>query len=73
LLHRKVQLTKTKLNEQAQKDLGLKINFEGVDGPTIQARVTAIRDRPRHYLRDQQLGTALWRQRRDVSDTMCSC
>src|SRR6516225_2761222 len=32
---------KTKLNEQAQKDLGLKINLEGVDGLTIQARVTS--------------------------------
>jgi len=35
------QLIKTKLNEQAQKDLGLKINLEGVDGLTIQARVTS--------------------------------
>src|SRR5712691_11809072 len=34
------QLIRTKLNEQAQKDLGLKINLEGVDGLTIQARVT---------------------------------
>jgi multiple sugar transport system substrate-binding protein len=35
------QLIKTKLNEQAQKDLGIKINHEGVDGLTIQARVTS--------------------------------
>jgi multiple sugar transport system substrate-binding protein len=35
------QLVRTKLNEQAQKDLGLKINFETVDGLTIQARVTS--------------------------------
>src|ERR1700716_4048093 len=32
---------KTKINEQAQKDLGIKINLEGVDGLTIQARVTS--------------------------------
>ena len=35
------QLIRTKLNEQAQKDLGLKINLEGVDGLTLQARVTS--------------------------------
>src|SRR5438094_9971703 len=35
------QLIKGKLNEQAQKDLGIKINHEGVDGLTIQARVTS--------------------------------
>src|SRR5215469_14777803 len=35
------QLIRTKLNEQAQKDLGLKINLEAVDGLTIQARVTS--------------------------------
>ena len=35
------QLIKTKLNEQVQKDLGLKINLEGVDGLTLQARVTS--------------------------------
>src|SRR5713226_10760661 len=35
------QLIRTKLNEQAQKDLGIKINHEGVDGLTIHARVTA--------------------------------
>src|SRR6201997_1651484 len=35
------QMIKTKINEQAQKDLGIKINLEGVDGLTIQARVTS--------------------------------
>src|SRR5579862_2893235 len=35
------QMVRTKLNELAQKDLGLKINLEGVDGLTIQARVTS--------------------------------
>src|SRR5438105_14674126 len=35
------QTIKTKINELAQKDLGLKINIEGVDGVTIQARVTS--------------------------------
>jgi multiple sugar transport system substrate-binding protein len=35
------QLIRTKLNEQAQKDLGLRINLEAVDGLTIQARVTS--------------------------------
>src|SRR6266568_1963429 len=35
------QLIRTKINEQCQKDLGIKINLEGVDGLTIQARVTA--------------------------------
>src|SRR6266851_1074055 len=35
------QMLKTKINEQAQKDLGIKINLEGVDGLTIQARVTS--------------------------------
>src|ERR1700726_1368276 len=35
------QLLRTKINEQAQKDLGLKLNLEGVDGLTIQARVTS--------------------------------
>src|SRR6476469_10982851 len=35
------QTIKTKINELAQKDLGLKINLEGVDGRTIQARVTS--------------------------------
>ena len=35
------QLLKTKINEQCQKDLGIKFNLEGVDGLTIQARVTA--------------------------------
>ena len=35
------QMVRTKINEQAQKDLGLKINLEGVDGLTIQARTTA--------------------------------
>src|SRR5437588_1140580 len=35
------QMIKTKINELAQKDLGLKINLEGVDGLTIQARVTS--------------------------------
>src|SRR6266571_5613451 len=35
------QLIRTKLNEQCQKDLGIKINLEGVDGLTIQARVTS--------------------------------
>src|SRR5215472_1193598 len=35
------QIIRTKLNEQAQKDLGIKINLEGIDGLTLQARVTA--------------------------------
>ena len=35
------QTLRTTINEQAQKDLGLKINLEGVDGLTIQARTTA--------------------------------
>src|SRR5437588_1600402 len=35
------QMIKTKINELAQKDLGLKINLEGVDGLTIQARITS--------------------------------
>src|SRR5438309_6414507 len=35
------QLIRGKLNEQCQKDLGLKINLEAVDGLTIQARVTS--------------------------------
>src|SRR3977135_2404980 len=35
------QTLRTKINEQAQKDLGIKINLEGVDGLTIQARVTS--------------------------------
>src|SRR3954470_16547802 len=35
------QTIRTKINEQAQKDLGIKLNFETVDGLTIQARVTS--------------------------------
>jgi multiple sugar transport system substrate-binding protein len=35
------QLLRTKINEQCQKDLGIKLNVEGVDGLTIQARVTS--------------------------------
>jgi multiple sugar transport system substrate-binding protein len=35
------QLIRGKLNDQCQKDLGIKINLEGVDGLTIQARVTS--------------------------------
>ena len=35
------QMLRTKINDQAQKDLGIKINLEGVDGLTIQARVTS--------------------------------
>src|SRR3954465_11908262 len=35
------QTIKTKINELAQKDLGIKINLETVDGLTIQARVTS--------------------------------
>src|SRR5438132_9232674 len=35
------QMVRTKINEQCQKDLGIKINLEGVDGLTIQARVTS--------------------------------
>src|SRR5262249_36070910 len=35
------QMIKTKINELAQKELGIKINLEGVDGLTIQARVTS--------------------------------
>src|SRR6266567_5697034 len=35
------QLLRTKINEQCQKDLGIKFNLEAVDGLTIQARVTS--------------------------------
>src|SRR5258707_13393097 len=35
------QMIRTKLNELAQKELGLKINLEGVDGLTIQPRVAS--------------------------------
>jgi multiple sugar transport system substrate-binding protein len=35
------QLLRTKILEQCQKDLGIKFNLEGVDGLTIQARVTS--------------------------------
>src|SRR5215472_14557793 len=35
------QMIKGKINDQAQKDLGIRINLEGVDGLTIQARVTS--------------------------------
>src|SRR5215210_6569526 len=35
------QTVRTKINELAQKDLGLKINLESTDGLTIQARVTS--------------------------------
>jgi len=35
------QTIRTKINEQAQKDLGISIKLEGVDGLTIQARVTS--------------------------------
>src|SRR5437763_12095366 len=35
------QTVRTKINELIQKDLGIKINLEGVDGLTIQARVTS--------------------------------
>src|ERR1700676_473766 len=35
------QLIRTKLTELCQKDLGIKINLEGVDGLTIQARVAS--------------------------------
>src|SRR2546430_16851186 len=35
------QTLRTKINEQCQKDLGIKLNVEGVDGLTIQARVTS--------------------------------
>src|SRR4029079_307086 len=35
------QTVRGKINEQCQKDLGIKINLEGVDGLTIQARVTS--------------------------------
>jgi multiple sugar transport system substrate-binding protein len=35
------QLIRGRINEQCQKDLGIKINLEGVDGLTIQARVTS--------------------------------
>jgi len=35
------QLLKTQINEQCQKDLGIRFNLEGVDGLTIQARITA--------------------------------
>ncbi len=61
------QMVRTKLNELAQKDLGIKINLEGVDGLTIQARVTSSVQSgsgPDIIMRDQQLGAALRRQRR---------
>jgi len=35
------QLLRTKILDQCQKDLGIKFNLEGVDGLTIQARITA--------------------------------
>src|SRR4030081_2724069 len=35
------QLLRTKINEPCQKDLGIKLTVEGVDGLTIQARVTS--------------------------------
>src|SRR5947208_4591360 len=35
------QTLRTKINEQCQKALGIKLNLEGVDGLTIQARVTS--------------------------------
>src|SRR5258707_8157708 len=35
------QTLRTKITEQAQRDLGIKINLEGVDGLTIQARVAS--------------------------------
>src|SRR6202166_627458 len=35
------QTIRGKINELCQKDLGIKINLEGVDGLTIQARVTS--------------------------------
>ena len=35
------QTVRTKINELAQKDLGLKVNLESIDGLTIQARVTS--------------------------------
>ncbi len=35
------QLIKTKIAEQCQKDLGIKLTMEAVDGLTIQARVTS--------------------------------
>jgi len=35
------QVIRTKLSEQCQKDLGIKLTLEGVDGLTIQARVTS--------------------------------
>src|SRR5690242_3284617 len=35
------QIIRGKINELCQKDLGIKINLEGVDGLTIQARVTS--------------------------------
>src|ERR1700730_16586796 len=35
------QLLKTQINEQCQKDLGIKLNVEPFDGLTIQARVTS--------------------------------
>jgi multiple sugar transport system substrate-binding protein len=35
------QMIRGKLNEQCQKDLGIKINHEGVDALTIQARITS--------------------------------
>ena len=35
------QMLKTKINEQAQKDLGIKINHEGIDALTVQARITS--------------------------------
>ena len=43
------QLIRTKLNEQAQKDLGVKINFETVDGLTrVWFALVMGRRMPRH-------------------------
>jgi multiple sugar transport system substrate-binding protein len=59
------QTIRTKINEQCQKDLGIKINLEGVDGLTIQRVISGlVGRRSRHHQRDQQLGAALCRQRR---------
>src|SRR3984893_6766729 len=62
------QLLKGQINERCQKELGIKINVEPVDGLTIQARITSSVQSGSGpdiiYLRTEQLGAALRRQRR---------
>ncbi len=59
------QTLRTKILEQCQKDLGIKLNVETINGLTIQARVTSavsVRHRSRHHQCAQQLGAALRRE-----------